>query len=430
MSRVALIGENSIEYISLLLDIWNSGDCAALLDWKIPIDTAVEMMSEANIQVCYIERKFFDKISSNYSDIKFIVYDKQKNQTECLTKEIANKYFVRDDSSEAVIIYSSGTTGKSKGIILSHHAINSNADAIIDYMDITKDDCMYIAKPFSHSSTLTGELLVALKCGIKLVVAPTIVPPRYILNKIHEYNVTIICLNPMLLSMCAKEYGKGKYSLSSLKTIYVSGSILNDKEYNLAHKAFEKINIYNVYGLSEAGPRVSAQCAGYNKTNSVGKPIKGVQIILLDDNGNRVGINEYGIIHIKTPSLFNGYVTGKEKNRSLLDGWFNTGDIGFFDDNNELHILGRTDDVVIINSHKIYPTDVEKLILKCVDVNECIVCKSSDEQLVCLYVSQNELKTADVKSLYSVLMAYEIPNKYIKVDSLPRTFNGKIIRKY
>ena len=218
MSRVALIGENSIEYISLLLDIWNSGDCAALLDWKIPIDTAVEMMSEANIQVCYIERKFFDKISSNYSDIKFIVYDKQKNQTECLTKEIANKYFVRDDSSEAVIIYSSGTTGKSKGIILSHHAINSNADAIIDYMDITKDDCMYIAKPFSHSSTLTGELLVALKCGIKLVVAPTIVPPRYILNKIHEYNVTIICLNPMLLSMCAKEYGKGKYSLSSLKT--------------------------------------------------------------------------------------------------------------------------------------------------------------------------------------------------------------------
>ena len=430
MSRVALIGENSIEYISLLLDIWNSGDCAALLDWKIPIDTAVEMMSEANIQVCYIERKFFDKISSNYPDIKFIVYDKQKNQTECLPKEIANKYFVRDDSSEAVIIYSSGTTGKSKGIVLSHHAINSNADAIIDYMDITKDDCMYIAKPFSHSSTLTGELLVALKCGIKLVVAPTIVPPRYILNKIHEYNVTIICLNPMLLSMCAKEYGKGKYSLSSLKTIYVSVSILNDKEYNLAHKAFEKINIYNVYGLSEAGPRVSAQCAGYNKTNSVGKPIKGVQIIVLDDNGNRVGINEYGIIHIKTPSLFNGYVVGKEKNRSLLDGWFNTGDIGFFDDNNELHILGRTDDVVIINSHKIYPTDVENLILKCVDVNECIVCKSSDEQLVCLYVSPNELKTADVKSLYSVLMAYEIPNKYIKVDSLPRTFNGKIIRKY
>ena len=150
----------------------------------------------------------------------------------------------------------------------------------------------------------------------------------------------------------------------------------------------------------------------------------------MDDNGNRVGINEYGIIHIKTPSLFNGYVVGKEKNRSLLDGWFNTGDIGFFDDNNELHILGRTDDVVIINSHKIYPTDVENLILKCVDVNECIVCKSSDEQLVCLYVSQNELKATDVKSLYSVLMAYEIPNKYIKVDSLPRTFNGKIIRKY
>ena len=329
MARVALIGENSAEYIETLLDIWNNGDCAVLLDWRIPYQTIIEMMKEARVGKCYIEKQQLDKGFDTLSEeIMFIPFEKNNNYAKYLPNEIYRKFNSNYSSDEAIILYSSGTTGKSKGIILSHYAINTNADAIIDYMKPSADDCIYIAKTLSHSSTLTGELLVALKTHAKLVVAPTIVPPRYILNKINELRVSIICLNPTLLSMFADEYQRSNHKISSLRTIYVSGSILNDKIYAKAQKVFPNITIYNVYGLTEAGPRVTAQRVDCCASNSVGKPIKGVAIAIVDEHGSPVVKGKHGIIHVNTQSQLSGYVSGENKQPSLFKSWLNTGDYG------------------------------------------------------------------------------------------------------
>ena len=430
MSRVALIGENSIGYVSALIDIWNNGDCAVLLDWRIPFATSLEMMIEAGAQTCFIEQGLFDKIDVEFpNSINFITYDKQNNLVEQLPKFIYDKFKENYRHEDAVVIYSSGTTGKSKGIILSHFAINTNADAIIDYMKPTSNDCIYIAKTLSHSSTLTGELLVALKTKMGLVIAPTIVPPRYTLNNLAKYNVTIVCLNPTLLSMLSDQYERKNYNLSSLKTIYVSGSILSDKIYNKAHTTFPNIPIYNVYGLSEAGPRVTAQRAECCESNSVGKPIKGIEVAIVNEQGNCVDNGEYGIVHIKTHSLFNGYITGYPKHVSLCEGWYNTGDIGYVDSDGELHIINRVDDVIIIDSHKVYPSEVEKQILKQNDVKECAVAKvehNGNELIGCLYVSREDLNEGIREKLKPKLLTYEIPRVFVRCDALPRIKNGKV----
>ncbi len=223
MSRVALIGENSIGYIDALLEIWNAGDCAVLLDWRIPFSVMLEMMSEAGVQKCYIENDLFYKIKekddfSNY--LECIPFDKRNDIAKLLPDSIYEKFHDNYSADEAIVIYSSGTTGKSKGVILSHYAINTNADAIIDYMCPTSNDCIYIAKTLSHSSTLTGELLVALKTHMKVIIAPTIVPPRHIIRAIKDHNVTIICLNVKLLSMFADAYEQFDFALPSLRVIY------------------------------------------------------------------------------------------------------------------------------------------------------------------------------------------------------------------
>lgn len=432
MSRIALIGENSIGYVNALVDIWNNGDCAVLLDWRIPFSTTIEMMIEADVHTCFIEKGIFNKIENQIPDsIDFVTYEKQNSSAELLPNCIYEKFHDNYSRNEAVVIYSSGTTGKSKGIILSHYAINTNADSIIDYMEPTKDDCIFIVKTISHASSLVGELLVAIKTKTPLLIAPIIVPPRYTLSNVSKYKATIMCINPTLLQMYMDElsHHEEKYDLSSLKELYVHGAKANLKSCEAASKIFNKCSVYYEYGLSEAGPRVTTQKISACCLDSVGKPIKNVQIKIIKQFGEEVQENEYGVIHIQTPSQYSGYICGDGKFKSLYMNWLNTGDIGFWDSFGELHIVGRADDVIIINAHKIYPSEVEKKIVEQSEVKECAVAKvefNGNEFIGCLYVSEKEIDRDIKEKLKSKLLVYEIPRFFLRCDALPRTKNGKI----
>lgn len=430
LSRVALIGENSIGYIRKLIEIWNHGDCAVLLDWNVPVLTMIKMMRQANVQECYIEKGLFESFRCVKTyDIHFIVFDRECNSALVLPVGLYDSFCNNYTNEEAVIIYSSGTTGKSRGIILSHFAINTNADAISEYMNLSNEDCLYLAKPLTHSSTITGELLVALKKHIRIVVAPTIVPPRVILNNIFIFKVTTMGLNPLLIKLMSKELANKPYNISSLKTIYVSGSIFSKQLREFCQKIFLYQRIYNVYGLSEAGPRVAAQREGCCTQNSVGRAISGVEIVVVDNYGHVVKNGQQGIIHVKTPSKYSGYIWGPPKNISLYKDWLNTGDIGFFDEHQELHIVGRADEMAFVGSHKIYTEDIVDRILEFSNVEECVVTTvriQNKEVLCCLYVASSVICDDIRNKLGTVLMKYEIPKAFIRVDSIPTTNNGKI----
>lgn len=433
MSRVALIGENSIGYVDTLIEIWNNMDCAVLIDYQTPFYAAIQMMREADVQICYLQEDLWSEYISAYTEIEFVRYSSDRKLTFVLPKFLYDEFHPNYSSNEAVIIYSSGTTGKSKGIILSHFAINTNADAIIDYMNpLAQTDCIYTVRHLSHSSTLTGELLVALKSNTKMVITASAVPPRLILSSIKKYGVTILCINPILLSLLCNEVKRKFYDVSCLQKVYVSGAILNDAIYEKAKNALTDISVFNVYGLSETAPRVTTQTLDCCKSNSVGKPIKGVEIVITDENGKVVPNGERGIIHVKTPSMFSGYVTGTQKHISLYQDWLNTGDIGFWDEFGELHVVGRVDDVIICDAHKIYPSDVENLILEDPSIFDCVVsqCTVNDmETIGCMYVSNRECTTEIIHRIKDRLAKYEIPKRYLRTEVIPHNSRGKVDRK-
>lgn len=429
MSRIAIVAENSIGFVEKLIDIWNDGDCAVLIDCRIPFKSAVTMMKEAGVKKCFLGRKVLaDNCPVGDLDICFEQVDDSCSGAVFLPKWLYDRYEAKDSVNEAIIIYSSGTTGKAKGVVLSHRAISLNADAINDYMKLTSEDCVYIVKSLTHSSSIVGELLVALKTGTKVLLSPTVILPRCVFENIKNYKVTILCVNPTLLRVYAEEFKRKSYDLSSLRSIYVSGSILSSTTYTYAKEAFVGKNIYNVYGLSEAGPRVTAQTLACCHGNSVGKPLYGVEVNVLDAEGNIVSNGVTGLVCVRTPSIFLGYVGDVEM--SLHKGWLNTGDMGYIDDFGELHIVGRVDDMITVDSHNIYPNDIEELIINECDVTDCVVVKISNRQceyIACLYAGED----TGVKirhTLNDCLPAFEIPRKFVRCDSIPYNSNGKVSR--
>ena len=432
MQRIALIGENSVAYVRKLLEIWNGGNCAVLLDWRIPPQAAVSMMREADVQICFIEKTFLPAFHlPDCADIRFTAFEKAPKTAVPLPDELYTAFQPNYSKEEAVVVYSSGTTGKSKGIILSHYAIQTNADSIIEYLKPTVMDCVDIVKTLSHSSSLVGELLVALKSGMRVLIGPTAQLPRVVLNRVAKDGVTILCVTPTLLKQYAEEYqSKRKSDLRTLRAIYVSGSVLDDKTYELAHRAFGQIPVYNVYELSEAGSKVAAQRKDCSKSNSVGKPIPGVKVQIMDIQGELAPQGKRGIIYVKTESRYSGYVYGMPKHLSLYQGWLNTGDVGYLDEYGELHVVDRIDDVIIIDSHKIYPKDVERAICDVSELHECVVTpveRNGETVLCCGYVSGAKIERDIKKRLRSKLLAYEIPKFFIQIPQISKTRTGKVI---
>lgn len=152
----------------------------------------------------------------------------------------------------------------------------------------------------------------------------------------------------------------------------------------------------------------------------------------MDESGVPVPNEIRGIIHVRTPSLFSGYIVGKEKHASLYHGWLNTGDIGFVDKFGEVHVAGRIDDVIICDAHKVYPNDVEKFIMEDSLILDCAVskCIVNDVEVIgCLYVSDKDCPIDIVHRLKNTLMQHEIPKKYLRVERIPHNSRGKVNRK-
>ena len=130
--------------------------------------------------------------------------------------------------------------------------------------------------------------------------------------------------------------------------------------------------------------------------------------------------------------MFSGYVTGIQKHASLYHGWLNTGDIGFWDKFGELHVVGRVDDVIICDAHKIYPSDVEKLILENPSISDCAISRCTVnglETIGCLYVSNRECTAEIIHQIKDRLAKYEIPKRYLRTEVIPHNSRGKVDRK-
>lgn len=431
MSRIGIISDNSISYVEALLTIWNNGDSAVLIDWRIPPKRATQLLGLAGVKKCYIEFNHY-KAFAKAENIDWVIMPSACKDTNKLPDSVLNLFNENYNAEEAIVFFSSGTTGFSKGISLSHKAIQLNADAVIDYMKPTIADGIYIAKTLAHSSTLVAELLVGLKSKCEIYLQSTMISPNRTLKNLKETNASILCVNPTLLTIYTMAMKNNYIHLPNLKKIYVSGSILKDSQMAESRKIFNKTRIYNIYGLTEAGPRVCAQTdENYFIKNTVGKPIKGVSVKIVKDN-KEAACGDKGIVVVKTESCYTTYINQTIQSASHPnDNSINTGDFGYQDADGNIFIIGRSDDMIIKSSHNIFPDSIENKVLKYPNVDDCIVFGYEDmlygQIIICFIVSnENNVNADSLKDFCRERLApYEVPDIFMFVNEIPVTSNGK-----
>lgn len=319
----------------------------------------------------------------------------------------------------AAILFTSGTTGEPKGVKLSHRGIIENLKGIDGYFQVREGQKILIARPLVHVAVFTGELLFALYKGLEIDFYEEAFQPARLAKYIDENDVQVFGCTPTLLYHLSR-YLQGE----SLDSIVISGERLTEGVANIVKEKFPDKKFYNVYGLTENSPRVSALCPEefFDKVGSVGKPIAHTKAKLKE-----------GELLIKSRSLMQGYIGDKEKTKEKLkNGWLHTGDMARIDKQGYLYILGRKDDMLIRSGMNIYPAEIESVALQIDGVRNCLVYGEDDihyGQKICMN-AVTDLGVAVLRKELSVrLPAYLVPDKILLVESLELTPSGKVKRK-
>lgn len=334
----------------------------------------------------------------------------------------------------AVILCTSGTTGLPKGIVHTRESIMSNIEGILEYFHINNSDHILIARPLCHSAVFTGELLTGLVSGANITFYQDKYHPGGVLQRIMAGNITVMGATPtMLFHMACLHTSDEPFPLQKL---VVSAEPMNPQTARKIKKVFANTEIYSVYGLTEAGPRVSYLKPDefHELDSSVGLPLKNVTIKITDEDNTELPPGHRGAIWVKSPSLMKGYYKDDVlTNRVLNQGWFNTGDIGYKDENGYLYICGRADDMIIKAGMNIYPKEIEFLTDSISVIQKTFVYgfeTAIGQEIgmeVILESNYRHLNKKDVMQLLSeVLAEYQMPARLRIVDEFNTTLSGKV----
>lgn len=343
---------------------------------------------------------------------------------------------VRGTSDLAMIMFTSGTTGIPKGAMLSHGNILSNLADIAAYFTMTSQDHFLIARPLYHGAVMTGEFLHGLMHGSRITFYNEAFSPRRLLAFLVEKECTTMCATPTLFYHLAMN--KRSVTLPNLKKVVVSGECLNPQVADKILGSFPGVNFFNVYGLTEASPRVCHLDPRYflAKIGSVGVPLRSVTIRVMEENGEETARGEIGELLVKGPNVMLGYWKDEQlTSQKIVDGWLHTGDMCRLDEEGFLYIIGRKDHMIIRAGVNIYPQDIENTLLKDEAFKEVMVWGETDanygQRICAAFVPSSEapLSPADVIGICRKrLDAYKWPDEVLIVESLQRNASGKVMR--
>ena len=338
----------------------------------------------------------------------------------------------RADKDLAAILYTSGTTGRSKGAMLTHENLSSNALALVDCWRFTEADVLIHALPVFHTHGLFVAVNVALLAGATMIFMPRF-DPDAVLQAMPA--ATTMMGVPTFYTRLLEHPGLNREVCAGMR-LFVSGSAPLLAETHLAWSKRTGHAILERYGMTETSMITSNPYDGERRPGTVGFALPGVTVRIADpDSGAPVPGEDIGVIEVKGPNVFAGYWRMPEKTAQEFraDGFFITGDLGRFDADGYVHIVGRAKDLVISGGFNVYPKEIESEIDAIDGVLESAVIGvphvDFGEGVTAIVVARQgaALKEQDILAALSGRLAkFKIPKRVIFAESLPRNAMGKV----
>ena len=355
--------------------------------------------------------------------LQFAITDDDGNLTVTCDKNIPGGHMEWEKMrGVAFILCTSGTSGKSKGAALTKEGITANLNGIESYFQINENDKILIARPLYHCAVLVGEFLTSLCSGLDIEFMNEF-DPAGIIGRIKPGGVTVMGGTPTTFYHLCKAAGRLKETVP-LRVAAVSGECMTQAAADIMLETMPDTDVYHVYGLTEAGPRVSALPPDQFREAplSVGYPLPEVELRI-----------EGGELFVKSPAVMKEYYCDSCLTETTLTGeWLHTGDGAAFDEKGRLVIKGRRDDMIIRAGMNIYPREIEDSIKKADQRITDVLAYGKQEgvtQKIHLKAVAAGLGKNDVMAVCREhLPIYAVPDSIELTDELPRNASGKIMR--
>lgn len=343
----------------------------------------------------------------------------------------------RDPDDLAVLIFTSGTAGSPRPAMLTHGNLLMNIRQVLagDEQVQNADDVVFGLLPMFHIFGLNVMLGVSMAVGARVVLIERF-DPVSALETVVRHGVTTMSGPPTMWAAFAGLPGVDGSEMSTVRRA-ISGAAKLPVEVAQAIEDRYGVQLQEGYGLTEASPVVAAPITGVTPSGSVGVPLPGLEVRLVDSDGDDVLIGDHGELLVRGPNVFAGYWEDQEAtDRVLVDGWLHTGDVGVVDDDGNVYLVDRAKDLIIVSGFNVFPAEVEEVLLEHPAIDECAVVgvpHPHTGESVKAYVKGRpgmSIEEDDVIDFCGErLPHYKCPNKVWFVDEIPRGMGGKVIRR-
>jgi long-chain acyl-CoA synthetase len=445
--RVAVLLPNCVEVGLTYWATWRIGAAATPIIFLLPPPEVNRILadSEAKVLITSSELLLTSQLAADGVDTlkQIICIDPPEGENVMAFSELEKhgEADIVDRASDdlAALLYTGGTTGASKGVMLSHNNLEWTARTAAEAAEIEPDEMSLSALPLSHSFGLHVSIAGSLLRGKGVLMRWF--DPNGMLDLIEEFGVQRMAVVPTMLQLLLASDLENR-DLSSLTSITSGAAGLPDEVLRAWEEKVPNCKLCQGYGLSETSPTVAVQhpssaADGTRAIGSVGKVIEGCHVRIVDDEGNEVPTGDLGEITIKGPNVMLGYWRNPEAtSEAVKDGWFHSGDVGKFDTDGNLYIVERLKDLIIRGGFNVYPKDVEGVFLEHPAVGEAAVVgrvseKFGEEPVAFVVPRAGAEPTPEELLAYGEekLAKYKRPVEIRIVTEIPKTPVGKIDKK-